>query len=496
MGIHLELVDFDQLFHERSGPHPKIINDFSDATEKDKDAINKLIYSKYLPTDLLTNTPICGCGETTGAFNLHIACPKCGTTVEYPSDQNLEPLVWMRKPEGINALLHPDIYGMLCDRFKIGGFDLIRYLADVTYKSDSRIPPIVEYLQSCNIKRGYNFFVEHFDHILSILFNTKPFYKKDVIDPLYLLVQQDRHKVFPNYLPLPNRSLLIVENTNMGIFIDSIITDAVDAIQTIVSIDNPMNNYSVREKENRVIKSIVQLDLFYRKYKQNNLAGKEGVFRKQVYGSRAHWSGRAVVSSITDAHDLDEVQLPWSLGVGLFRTHLQSKLLMKRGMSYTESASFLNDFTQRYHPLLDELFQELINESPWRTILSERHGIPCLFQRNPSLERASAQAMLITKVKTDLTDVTIGMSILSVKGLNADFDGDQLNLTLFLDNETAKAMQNLAPHKSAFSLKESRDVAKNISMSMPAVSMIANWYHTEEEPDPVKLQRMMALPDA
>jgi len=488
VGVHLELVNFDDLYNKRSGRLPKIINDLSESTEEDKEETNRLIYSKFLPTDLLSNTPQCGCGYVYNTFNIGVVCPKCNTEVASPTDQALEPVVWMRAPQGIKALMHPDIYTMLTNRFKIGGFDLIRYFADITYKTDTRPPPVVGELQQMGFKRGYNNFVTNFDHLIQTLFNIKPFFKKNEKDRLQTLIERNRAVVFPNKLPLPNRSLLIIEDTNMGLFVDPIIEKAIDAIQTIVSIDAPLSNYTASQKENRTIKAIIQLAEFYDKYKADNLARKEGIFRKQVFGSRSHFSCRAVASSITDSHEYDELHLPWGVGVGLFREHLKSKMF-REGMTSRQIASHLNDYTQRTDPLLKRLFEELIAECQYK-------GIPVAHQRNPSLERASMQLMYVTKIKDDITDVTASMSILSIVGFNADFDGDQLNTTLCLDNMSAEEMQKLAPHMSAFGLKGQRSISKNISMTKQVVAQIANWYEHEEEPDPEKLAIMAGYPDA
>ena len=47
----------------------------------------------------------------------------------------------------------------------------------------------------------------------------------------------------------------------------------------------------------------------------------------------------------------------------------------------------------------------------------------------PSLMRGSAQLTWITKVKPDPDDPTVGISILIVKSLNADFDGKRFAIT-------------------------------------------------------------------
>jgi hypothetical protein len=77
------------------------------------------------------------------------------------------------------------------------------------------------------------------------------------------------------------------------------------------------------------------------------------------------------------------------MSVMLFRTHLSAKL-QRRGFTPRESNSFLNEHTLQYSPLMDELFCELISESPFG-------GIPIILQRNPTLVRLSARNRVVTR---------------------------------------------------------------------------------------------------
>lgn len=74
---------------------------------------------------------------------------------------------------------------------------------------------------------------------------------------------------------------------------------------------------------------------------------------------------------------------------------------------------------------------------------------------------------------------------------------DNMNGMLALDNMTAEAMRNLAPHKSTFDLNAPRAVSRNLSMPKPVVSTIANFIHSPEEPpDAEKIRRMSEIPCA
>jgi hypothetical protein len=430
MGVYNELVDFDALFFKAGTRTPFIVNDVKETTEADKNNLNKLIYTTYA-TDLLSNLPTCECGEglgIVGEHNIGVFCPNCGTTCKAQAEQALESIVWMRSPKGVLGFINPVVWLMLTKKFTKSGFDIVRYLSDTNYKTHVQMPAIAKTIESTlttqGIGRGYNNFINNFDAIIGTLFSLKIFKPKkrkgfkqvaEVIDPLQMLLIQNRNCIFSKYLPLPNRSLLVIEETNTATYADNIVKDAVNAILTMVNIDSDISNYSVRNKENRTIKAISLLAVFYDGLYKTTLAKKEGIFRKHIYGTRSHWSFRAVISSLTAAHEYDELHIPWSIALSVFRIHLFNKL-DQHGFTPNEAKRIINEHCYKYSEFLDSLLSELISESPYK-------GVPCVLQRNPSLERGSAQAMFITQIKKDPLIPTVSLSILSVNGFNADFDG-------------------------------------------------------------------------
>jgi hypothetical protein len=441
MGISLELVDFDDLFYKHGLHAKKIINDFSGSTEEEKEEINRLIYTKDT-TGLLSNLPTCECGKIVGEFNMSVVCNTCHTPVQSLLDQELETFVWIRTPQGVRKLINPIVWTMLSERFTKSGFEIIRWLCDTNYRPVAKMPPIMEAVLALNIERGYNNFIDNFQYITDSLFNLKGLkVKKGLTDPLQELLRRFPQCVFSDYLPIPNRSLLVIEQTNVGTYVDPVMIGAVDAIQQMVSIDSVLSNFSVRTKENRTVKTIAQLAEFYDGLYRSTLAKKEGIFRKHIFGTRSHFSFRAVISSITVAHDYDELHIPWGVGISVFRIHLMNKLL-RANFTPNEAIAFLNEHAQKYNPHLAALFEQLINESPYP-------GVPCVLQRNPSLERGSAQALFITKVKEDIDDPTVSLSNLILVSYNADFDGKQLlSLNFFNCWETLRVQLTTASRKT------------------------------------------------
>lgn len=466
MGVYLELVNHDDLFR-KSTKEPVIINDLSGATEEDKSYIDNLISMRF-NSDLLSNEPSCECGDTKSGYNLGVVCTNCNTPVRELFDQPLEPLVWMRSPKGVSKLINPMVLSQLSDKFSKGGFNIIEWLCNTDYQPSANKPKEIEELLRLNVVRGYNNFVENFDTYIEILFSLSEFKpKKNKEETLQRLLKENRSALMSWYVPFPNRSILIIENTDVGVWIDPILVGAIDAIKTISSIDTILSNFTPRQKENRTAKTLFLLARFYSEVYHDILASKNGLFRKNIFGTREHFTARAVITSNTKAHAYDELHLSWGAAITMFEVHLMNKLI-KKNYTPNEGVALLQETVYKYNPFVDSQLKEIIFEAPG-------HAIPCLFQRNPSLTRASAQRMRITHVKTDPNDPTITLSILSVRGFNADFDGDQMNLTLLNDNASATEALALAPHKNMYDLNEPRTLSRIASIPKPVISTIANW---------------------
>lgn len=417
MGVFLEIVHLDKVLKE-STKDPVIINNIYQETEEDKASFNKLIMTKY-SGDLLSNMASCECGEIEGEYAIGCMCANCNTVVSSPSDVNLEPLVWMKSPDGVAPLINPIIWSMLSLKFTSAGFNFIRWYCDTTYSPMVKTPVAMNKVLSYGWARGYNNFQKNFFAIINDLFEVKPFkLKKGEENLLMKLLEDNRDVIFSEHIPVPNKALLVIDDTSFGTYADATINDAVNAIRTMVGIDTDINNFSIRTKENRTAKTLSELSNYYESlYGDAFMAGKTGLFRKHIYGTRCHWSFRAVVSSLTNRHHYNEIHIPWAIGTVVFRVHLFNKLL-RRDYTPNQAVAFINEHAKKFHPLMNELFIELITESIKPEI--GQYGVPSTLQRNPSLERASAQAVQITQIKQDVSDPTISLSIITVRGYNAD----------------------------------------------------------------------------
>lgn len=425
MGVIQRLVNFDHVIKHSSDPLV-VINDLKQTTDSDRAALNRLISTTYENTDFFSNEPSCECGTLRGGWMLNVVCPECQHPVLENFDQDLRPLVWMRSPHGVAKLINPMVWLMLSETFTKGksksdpGFNMIEWLCNTDYHIGDRRGQIAE-INEANImgmQRGYNNFVTHFDEYIEMLYSMSGFSKakKGKETDLQVLLREQRDCLFSDYLPLPNKSLLIIEDTQVGTFVDPILTVATDAILTIASVDDPLMGLTVRQKENRTAKTLAKMSNFYFEVYRSVFAGKPGLFRKNVLGTRNDFSTRSVISSRTKAHRYDELEMSWGQAVTMLKLHLQSGLF-KQGFTPNESQGYLQKHTYTYSKRIDELFKQMIDQNPEKAFI----GTYC---RNPSLGRGSVQRLKVTQIKTDPADPTTGLSIINVNQYNADFDGN------------------------------------------------------------------------
>jgi hypothetical protein len=498
LGIHLSLVNFDKVFNTLS-QEPVIVNDLPAFTEANLDMIHKTIYVRHTP-DMLSNVPTCTCGKSKGEYRLNTMCPYCHTEVRPVVAEQLETITWIRAPRGVDGLMNPIVWTMMSERFSIGSFNLIQYLTDPQYRvPENQVGKFTPITDQLPFERGMNSFIKNFKEIKDFLFSLNIFKSRVkgrvTTDFLRKLLDENPEAIFSTKLPIPHRSLLVVEDgTSGGVYLDEFTPKAINAVLTLAGIDTPSSKgeltTSLRLRESRAVRAVARLAEYYYYVCSKRLAKKEGIFRKHVFATRSHFSFRAVVASITEPHHHEQIYIPWGVATSVFQLHLTNKLY-RLGFTPNESQDFLHRYATTHHPLLELLFKELLAESP------DPRGIPATLNRPPSLKRGSIQAVFISRIKNPDEGQTVSMSILIVRPLNCDFDGDALQFTLALDGYIANALKNLAPYKNSFSLDNIRAISSAMEHSKTVVATTSNWMETEEEVlDPVILARMMALPDA
>lgn len=407
-----EVIDCDKLF--RGLKQPVIfINDIPNNTEADKERIRALTITR-LNSDTISIVPSCACGATRGRYALGKKCPvpTCGDTVRSNIDDSIQSLLWFRAPEGVKALINPVILEMLNTYFSKSNYSAIQYLTDNLYSPNVRTPPEIEKLAGRGFKRDLNYFIDNFDAIIEALMEIfKPTASKPY-GPLRMFLTDHRHLVFPQQIPLLNKSMFIADKTNVGIYMENTIRTVLDAIYHVVSIDKDFYDRSPAVVVNRTARTLVRISTFCNEYIVKNFQPKPGHMRRQMHGSRCIFSARAVVSSTTGDHKYDEVGIPWRIAMVVYQHHLMG-MLMRHGYNYNGAYGYWLRHVNVYDKRLDKFLTQIFDEAPGG------RGPAVIVHRNPTLQQGSMLRMF-GYLNRDTSNMTMLIPILSVVSMNCD----------------------------------------------------------------------------
>lgn len=420
MGLHAEIVDFDEEFAKLDFT-PIIVNDYNTSIPEEKEALDRHFYTHYQNSDTIEEAASCDCGLVTGMYNLGVHCEICNSPVQGTTDKPIQSVMWMRAPDGVKGLISPAVWMILERSMRTNEFNFLEYLTNTAYFRDVNTMTSadgirkVERLLAHDPPRGLNNFIEHFDSIMEFMFDQNIINANSGVGKgeLWEFIQQNKHKFFPQHLPFPSKVCFVIESTTSGVYVDKPLGLAMNALLTVTGITASPYPLHSNVVQNRVAKAIRELASFYDAYTKGRLAKKPGLIRRHIIGSRLHFTARCVITSLSEPHDFDEVHVPWGMAIQLLKYHIINKLL-KRGVSANKALEFVYSNVMKYNEEMDLILKELIAEAPPMVMpdgTSKPGGIRFSWQRNPTLQRGSMQQLRITKVKPQVHINTVSMSV-------------------------------------------------------------------------------------
>lgn len=454
MAVYQELIDYSEMLAHVPNPifiGTKTDDGLSDELEQHIEGHVSLV-------------PQCYCGQLKGEIRKGLTCGRCGQEVVSPMDIKL-PYLWMRSLDGYRGFINPafwiQVSGLVSQ-----SYDVLRWICDPRYKDPTHVTPkrVIMILKGIpSLKRSYKWLEENILTVLITLKNSLPT-KREKFDEYISMYKDNEDLIFTKVLPIPNKGMVIVERDYKG---KSAYVDPLTAVHDIV------NGYVTRlnSKKDYVLDALMAHSTFKSAYSskvfiRDYLSGKYKLVRQHIYGTRVYFTARGTIVPLVGEHRHDEIVPSWSIMVTLFRPHLLNKL-RRKGMFYKDAKKLLITHVHRSHSLIEECLDELISESPYS-------GIPAGFQRNPTLLPGSWVSVFIRRYNKDPNIKTIGMSDLITSLFNADFDGDQMHIMLYLDNAMAREMEAFRAYHSALDFDKVGEVSGLISLGKPLVSNISS----------------------
>lgn len=440
----LQLINHDAQYEftrTRSGIDPIILNYYDLSDPNYIETLSDLIFSDGTGADFVAK---CECSATEGNPKIDMVCPICETKVSRRNildEDNLICQNWLCVPKELpNGWLTPKIYLTLASwlSYDKGKRNYIDDILDV----DTDIPYDISDVVT---GKGFAYLFDNFDRLMTYFIVDHPVISKkpDTLAMKFCL-NMYRDRIFCHYIPILNTAINpIISAEGSGstkkrysdITADHILKAAVSLSRLEFSQKRKNRQFHVERTTFKAFKDIIN---YVEESTKKYISMKKAIPRTHIFGSRFHWSFRGVIVPIVGEHEYYELHIPWKMAVNTLRVHLRGILHREYGMGINEAVNKVRQALQIVDSDIKFIMDKLIEESPFP-------GLPCLWDRPPSIRDGSVSLKYWTKIKTDINDSSIGMSPLDVALSNADFDGDAMAGILLPETDMVRSMKNLSP---------------------------------------------------
>ena len=522
-GLSLQLVGLEQEYYTsvlkctaRGRPLPILINKVAESGDdlKVREVIQTHLQNRIIDEEL-NSAPICSVecpSPVSQKYNLGRVCPTCGNKVTV---RELETEIWLEAHPEVGTFVNPRFWmlfskyfgNMKLKKFERGvvtlnrNSDITAWMVDPTYHPEalnkpgrSRFKFVVNLLSEYGYVRDVNYFRSNFHSIMGILTSFENWHqimntastRRDDAMAKHAKSERDRRdwvdfvamysdKIFTKYLPLISPMLIVAEETDGRVTVDPIYTAQVDAGKTIGSIYTNERQLAPRVILGRSMRANRQLAYFYVDYRREHASQKTGDYRGKNSSTFIPFSGRATISPITGMHDPYKMKSPWRWTINLLSIQIENKL-HRRGYTPKEILRIMDYGCMQYDSLLEEIFYELVKESPGG------RGIKVVPLRNPTLVQLSVETLYIDEIITDVNQCSLLISVLVIKPMNADFDGDQLMVYLPSDSIEMELADALLPEHGIISASSPNEVDSGMTLHNELIS-IQNRFLVDDEED-------------
>lgn len=421
--------------------HEDMVHDFlngkglritsADAFDKRGDKIHEGLQSEFFGTDYGDNNAFaerysCECKYLIGKQFKGEFCPICNTEVQY-NENDLEKTGWIILDH--YKVISPIFYKKL--EQALGKFDssttVIARILDVAANRDPAQALDERDIENMSkhpySRKGMTWLSNHMLEVLE-------FYKKgrtnkaDLFEELIDNVDKITTDAIPIYSAVMRTEAPGRKNEKMyKIKINTL-------FQSIISSANFINRHTdpdkVTEEEgcliDKQLKSIQQelSDVYDEEY--NTISGKKGEILGKVIAGRYNFTSRMIIIAGSGILRANEIILSYIAFLELFRYELIVLNSRLRDITYAESQNMWHRAKSHFDPTFYAIAESMIKDPK---------NIPyiCLvINRNPSINFGSFNTAIIAGIKSDINDKTMTINTRIIKTMNADFDGDQMNI--------------------------------------------------------------------
>jgi DNA-directed RNA polymerase beta' subunit len=293
---------------------------------------------------------------------------------------------------------------------------------------------------------GHDQFYERFEEIIAACAPKN--------NPEVDILLKNKEAVFTSYIPLYSTAFRPVSKTSETKFYPKINKWFAMMVSVACRMENMVLDIEKIQALNYIQKC--WLDAVEHVIK-NEMSKKEGFVRSEIVGGSFTFSGRAVIT-LDISLDVDEVDLPYSMVITAYQYRLTYMLATRYNMTLEQAYLFVNTYEK--NDIIISLLDEIMAEGQW-----------VMYLREPTNNLASIVLAKIRRYK--IGDDTMSVPLEVLQALNADFDGDALDILFLLD-------KNLVERFGAFHYSCLSDrVNETVKLDLLAWSAVAMGRMTE-----------------
>lgn len=386
-----------------------------------------LFGSTYEDEDAVIKRYRCKCGAFTSRLFEGEVCPVCGEKVEC-RDSDINMTGWINL--GTNRIVNPYFYRIFDQTL---GKNIFPDIINVKYKVTTNGNR--EALSSDDLEKpsspyagiGVDKFFEQYENIIAYFKSTMKSAKKHKLETLDALLKQKR-AVFTSHIPVYTPKLrprsVTVDTFYFGSMDKAINTtfNLCESLKTCADIERDYILYRIQTKVNKMWE--INFDL---------LNGKDGIIRGELLGGSINNSARNVIIPAPDLKD-NEVDLSYHTFLEMYKYKIMYYIMKLEDVSL--SAAY--DKWKRVYTFDQSVYDIMM-------YILEHDDPRLLINRNPTLNYYSMLLMKIRQIKPDDNDFCLSVPLSILPGLNADFDGDILNIIGLMDKSLVYMFRKFDP---------------------------------------------------
>lgn len=358
----------------------------------------------------------CKCGYYKGSILHGEICPVCHTMVKY-FDDDISIFGWLLLKDAYKVIIHPNIYRTL-ESF-IGAARLNRIIdPEIEVNSDGIVIDTIKDKNEPFRGIGLFEFKERYKEILDFYYAKYPnktLYYNDLVKNIPI--------TFVQSIPVFS-ALLRPSSIDAGSLRYEVTNQYYQLLSNLVykcNMDTRKMDRKIKEKANQVYDIQYNYNRIYEELKEV-LSRKKGDFRSAI-GGRYSFSGRSVIRQDPSLH-ADEVKLSFHMLLELYQQVIINILVKSHSMTYPQAyKKWYKCVVKGWDKTIYDLLDGLIKDSG---------GLPILINRNPTI---SYGGILRCRCIGINMNYTMSISLLILKPLAADFDGDTLNILALFNKE-------------------------------------------------------------